>query len=85
VRDGTITVVGSFGEVHRRYARGSASPARPSRFDLDLDNCPLAKPAQMRAITRHPASARDVLAAASRRVIPAARVEEVIEKSPSRS
>ncbi|MCW5809352.1 MAG: hypothetical protein KIT31_43765, partial [Deltaproteobacteria bacterium] len=70
-------VVGVFGEVHMDVRARFGLHVPVFAFDLDLARIPVASPAQMRPIPRHPASARDVsllLAAA----VPAARVEEVI-------
>jgi phenylalanyl-tRNA synthetase beta chain len=72
-------VIGWFGEVHPDVRKRLGIDGAVFAFDLELENLPLAGPAQMQAIPRFPGSTRDVslLLAAE---LPAARVIDVIEQ-----
>jgi phenylalanyl-tRNA synthetase beta chain len=70
-------VIGRFGELHPdvRARLGVAGPA--FAFEVELQQLPLAGPAQMQAIPRFPGSTRDVSLLLAD-TIPAGRVEDVI-------
>lgn len=73
------SVIGCFGEVHPDVRKRLGVDGAVFAFDLDLARLPLATPAQMQAIPRFPASARDVSLLLADE-IPAARVAEVIDQ-----
>jgi len=72
-------VVGWFGEVHPDVRKRLGADGAVFAFELQLDQLPVAAPAQMQPIPRFPGSTRDVslLLAAE---LPAARVIELIER-----
>jgi phenylalanyl-tRNA synthetase beta chain len=75
VLDGTV--VGTFGEVHPAVRKRLGCDGAVFAFEVDLEQLPLAAPAQMRAIPKFPGSARDVSLLLAED-IPAARIESVI-------
>jgi phenylalanyl-tRNA synthetase beta chain len=71
-------VIGWFGEVHPDVRERLGIAGAAFAFEVELDQLPIAPPAQMRAIPRFPGSERDVSLLLAEE-IPAARVVEVIE------
>jgi len=74
------SVVGEVGEIHPTTRRALGVEQACFGFELDLTVLPLPEPAQMRAISRHPAITRDVSFFLDEDV-PAARVSALIEES----